>query len=46
MTDGIDEGSGRRGAPTVHEPEREGRQLALAAVFEADFVLRTAEAVL
>jgi N utilization substance protein B len=33
----------RRG---VHEPEREGRQLAFAAVFEADFGLRTAAAVL
>ena len=30
----------------VHEPEREGRQLALAAVFEADFGQRTAGAVL
>ena len=27
---------------TVHEPEREGRQVALAAVFEADFGQRTA----
>jgi N utilization substance protein B len=35
-----------RGTSSVHEPEREGRQLALAAVFEADFGLRTAEAVL
>jgi N utilization substance protein B len=30
----------------VHEPEREGRQLALAAVFEADFGLRTSELIL
>jgi N utilization substance protein B len=35
-----------RGPSSVHEPEREGRQLALAAVFEADFGLRTAEAIL
>lgn len=31
-----------RTAGSVHEPEREGRQLALAAVFEADFGQRTA----
>lgn len=47
MSDPVDE---ERPAPgnvrSVHEPEREGRQLALAAVFEADFGLRTAEAVL
>jgi N utilization substance protein B len=30
----------------VHAPEREGRQLALAAVFEAEFGQRTASAVL
>jgi N utilization substance protein B len=30
----------------VHGPEREGRQVALAAVFEAEFGLRTATAVL
>jgi N utilization substance protein B len=35
-----------RGPSSVHEPEREGRQLALAAVFEADFGLRTAGAIL
>ena len=29
-------------ARTVHEPEREGRQVALAAVFEAEFGQRTA----
>ncbi len=29
-------------APTVHEPEREGRQVALAAIFEAEFGQRTA----
>jgi transcription antitermination protein NusB len=34
------------GAPGSHAPEREGRQLALAAVFEADFGQRTAEAAL
>ncbi len=32
--------------PGVHGPEREGRQVALAAVFEAEFGLRTATAVL
>jgi transcription antitermination protein NusB len=42
---GGDEGPAR-GTSGVHEPEREGRQLALAAVFEADFGMRTAEAVL
>jgi len=31
---------------SVHEPEREGRQLALAAVFEADFGQRTARSAL
>lgn len=31
------------GVSGTHEPEREGRQLALAAVFEADFGQRTAE---
>jgi N utilization substance protein B len=31
---------------TVHEPEREGRQVALAVVFEADFGHRTATVVL
>jgi N utilization substance protein B len=31
---------------SVHGPEREGRQLALAAVFEAEFGLRTATAAL
>ncbi len=30
----------------VHAPEREGRQLALAAVFEAEFGLRTVPAIL
>jgi len=44
-----------RGAPgpapmtpvgTVHEPEREGRQIALAAVFEAEFGQRTATSAL
>ena len=34
------------GVRTVHEPEREGRQVALAAVFEADFGQRTATAAL
>jgi len=43
---GGDQASARGPAPSVHEPEREGRQLALAAVFEADFGLRTADAVL
>jgi N utilization substance protein B len=43
----IDEESPSEGGPpSVHAPEREGRQLAFAAVFEADFGLRTAEAVL
>ena len=31
---------------TVHEPEREGRQVALAAVFEAEFGQRTASRIL
>ncbi len=35
-----------RTGPTVHGPEREGRQLALAAVFEAEFGQRTAGAAL
>lgn len=40
-------GPGRRhAATTVHAPEREGRQVALAAVFEADFGQRTAAAAL
>jgi N utilization substance protein B len=47
VSDPPDEAASARGsAPNVHEPEREGRQLALAAVFEADFGQRTAEAVL
>ena len=47
MSDPVDEERPAPGnVPSVHEPEREGRQLALAAVFEADFGLRTAEAVL
>jgi N utilization substance protein B len=33
-------------APGVHGPEREGRQVALAAVFEGEFGLRTASAIL
>jgi transcription antitermination protein NusB len=33
-------------ATGTHAPEREGRQIALAAVFEAEFGLRTATAVL
>jgi N utilization substance protein B len=37
---------GARTSSTVHEPEREGRQLALSAVFEAEFGQRTATAVL
>jgi N utilization substance protein B len=48
--DGNDRRSGATGADLhaagVHEPEREGRQVALAAVFEAEFGLRTASAVL
>jgi N utilization substance protein B len=49
---GASRGGAPRTGPTrvaahgVHEPEREGRQLAFAAVFEADFGLRTATAVL
>ncbi len=42
MTDQSVAGSARSGATTVHEPEREGRQVALAVVFEADFGQRTA----
>jgi len=38
-------GGARTGA-TVHEPEREGRQVALAAVFEAEFGQRTAARIL
>ena len=38
--------SGARTTASVHEPEREGRQIALAAVFEAEFGQRTATAVL
>jgi N utilization substance protein B len=34
------------GAGGLHAPEREGRQVALAAVFEADFGQRTAAAIL
>ena len=37
---------GARTGSTVHEPEREGRQLALSAVFEAEFGQRTAIRVL
>ncbi len=37
---------GARTGTTVHEPEREGRQLALSAVFEAEFGQRTATRVL
>ena len=36
------EASGARAGSTVHAPEREGRQVALAAVFEAEFGQRTA----
>ncbi|MFV2064426.1 MAG: transcription antitermination protein NusB, partial [Chloroflexota bacterium] len=35
-----------RARASVHEPEREGRQVALAAVFEADFGQRTASVAL
>jgi len=38
--------SGTRTGSTVHEPEREGRQIGLAAVFEAEFGQRTASAAL
>ena len=38
MTDTLDS----RAGSTVHAPEREGRQVALAAVFEAEFGQRTA----
>lgn len=37
---------GARAGDTVHAPEREGRQVALAAVFEAEFGQRTATRVL
>ena len=37
---------GARTGSTVHEPEREGRQIALAAVFEAEFGQRTATRIL
>jgi len=37
---------GARTGGTVHEPEREGRQVALAAVFEAEFGQRTAKTAL
>ena len=38
--------AGRQGAPDGHRAEREGRRLALSAVFEADFGQRTATRVL
>ena len=40
------EGPRTSGAGSVHEPEREGRQIALAAVFEAEFGQRTAGRIL
>jgi N utilization substance protein B len=46
VTDDPPVAASRSGAGTVHEPEREGRQVALAAVFEADFGQRTATAAL
>jgi N utilization substance protein B len=46
VTDQASAGAARSGATTVHEPEREGRQVALAVVFEADFGQRTATTVL
>ena len=36
------ETAGRRSSSAVHAPEREGRQVALAAIFEAEFGQRTA----
>jgi N utilization substance protein B len=45
-TEGETATGSRVAAGTLHAPEREGRQLALAAVFEADFGQRTAAAVL
>jgi N utilization substance protein B len=38
--------SGAQAGISVHEPEREGRQVALAAVFEAEFGQRTATTIL
>jgi N utilization substance protein B len=38
--------SGAQTGISVHEPEREGRQVALAAVFEAEFGQRTATTIL
>ncbi len=45
MGDAAVEGRARTGR-TVHEPEREGRQVALAVVFEAEFGQRTATTIL
>jgi N utilization substance protein B len=42
----VTEGRRAGGAGSVHEPEREGRQIALAAIFEAEFGQRTASRIL
>jgi N utilization substance protein B len=42
----VTEAPGGARTSTVHEPEREGRQIALAAVFEAEFGQRTAARIL
>jgi transcription antitermination protein NusB len=46
LAEGPSAAPGDRRAAGLHAPEREGRQVALAAVFEADFGQRTAPAVL
>ncbi len=46
LAEGPSVAPGDRRAAGLHAPEREGRQVALAAVFEADFGQRTALAVL
>jgi transcription antitermination protein NusB len=47
LTDGQPVSSARgAGRPNVHGPEREGRQVALAAIFEAEFGQRTATSAL
>ena len=46
MTEDPPEGDPGRAPGALHAPEREGRQVALAAVFEADFGQRTAPAIL
>lgn len=46
LTEGSSDVPSERHQAGLHAPEREGRQVALAAVFEADFGQRTAPAIL